>query len=188
MPRRIPKLADKFLSLQNPRDHPEELGLQTFTLGALYSLERARKLVYSRATWRPTRMRERHQEIRSHATCIAAAAEPPSDGKWLAEYYFNNSVWRVDVGFERVAKLVGRKNGLSASRLGKTGFGDLTEILRRAGARPTWLASWRQIRKYESNLVKHKSPRSLQSGRMSLRDLTNAVERLIAAVDWALNL
>ena len=186
MPKRILKLAEEFQSLPERRD-PDELGLQSFTFGALYSLERARELGYTKRTWRPTRMDERYQELRDQAAGIAENHGLPSEGKWLAEYYFNNAVWRVDVGFERLAQFVLGRTNIRAPR-GETNIGAWCRNLANAGARDSWLQSWMQVRADESNPLKHHSPAPLQSGRMSLRELTNAVERLIAAVDWALNL
>ncbi len=53
------------------------------------------------------------------------------------------------------------------------------------GAKSKWLDSWKDVRRHESNVLKHKNPKGLSGKRMSRQDLEKAIRHLLWAVKWA---
>ena len=162
----------------------EQMGLRTFSWGALYSYTRSRELGYSTRHWGRRRLNERMGELDKYTADLRDTGDLPSKGEWLAEHHFNSAAWRVDVGCERFAKcIVGSSTVPGVRRKNPSVHDWCRHIQTLPGVETKWLDSWKFVRLSESNVLKHRNPDALTGKRMSARDLEKAIRHLVSAVE-----
>ena len=93
------RLAQALLNLSPPKN-AQEVGLHTYTSGAIYSYTRLIELEYDEAQWGHRDWQTRYAELTGNARKLSKGNLPRS-GQGLAEYYYNNLIHRLDVAFER---------------------------------------------------------------------------------------
>ena len=169
-------LASKYSKLKSPSD-AEETGLHTYTIGVLHSYARLKELNYDESKWSRD-WEERYAEVKS-ITIDMCDGKLKDSGQWLAEYYFNNLVQRLDVAFERVAKRVLHAGGSHTK--------DVIPKLRTIeGYKNDWAEAWEYLRDKEANLIKHDNPGQFDSPeRSNLKKLEHIIHCLIDVIDWA---
>lgn len=172
----IKKIAVKFSKLKSPSDE-EDLGLHTFTMGAIYSYARLNELNYDEQTWGNRDWNKRYEEV-NKITKYLSEGKINRSSQWLAEYYYNNLVHRLDVAFERVAKRI-LHNGSNMRNA-------IRSLESKPGYKTEWANAWEKVRDKEANPIKHHSPQKLLSpNRLNLKELENVIFCLIDAIKWA---
>lgn len=173
----IKKMAMKFSKLAPPSSD-EETGLHTYTMGALYSYACLKEHNYDESEWGNRDWNVRYKEV-YETTKDLCGGKSIKSGQWLAEYYYNNLIHRLDVTFERIANRVMHVKGV--------GIKDAIPVLKSInGYKDVWAKAWIDVREDEANPIKHRSPEKLQSTqRLSTMKLQNIIYNLIEAIDWA---
>ena len=168
MDKSILEILNNFLSLKPPVDD-EEVGLHTFTIGVIYSYSRLKQLNYDESLWDSRVWQVRYEEV-VQTTKELMNGNTITNNQWLAEYYYNNLIYRLDVAFERIQNRV---------------FNIKRKSLDELGFKQEWSKAWSDVRNLESNPIKHKSPERLRSPqRLSVMKLQNVIFCLIDAIEW----
>lgn len=187
----IKQLAE-LLRLVQPKI-PAECTLCNFAFGALYAFSKAVSLEYlaqydeeiSPSPSIPV-SRQRATEVSQLAANLAKENVPlgmalPTSGKWLAGYYYNDALLRIDVCYEQVTRYFLNEQGfvsgdwLLAQSLKKDFPPDLVA--------PTWPKVRGQV-----NDIKHKSTKKnkTEGPVISPADTLKTIKLLIAAVAWVI--
>ena len=156
---------------------PQQAGLLTFTIGALYCAYEAKRHGYSDQTAHPDRWQNELNDALDTARRLAASRSP-SKPSWVSIVHFNSALMRIDVGFERLVRYATH----SRTR-------DVEALIRaagRCGMSKYALRRWRTIRESEVNALKHRNPSALVRTRVkysemvaALGDLTSLLERML---------
>jgi hypothetical protein len=189
--KKIKQLAEQLRRVQ-PKI-PAESTLYNFAFGALYAFGRAVALDYlvqhpqdtSLAKTKRVSM-ERAKEVSQFAANLAKETVPlekalPVSGNWLAGYYYNDALLRIDVCYEQVTRYFLNEQGfvngdwLLAQSLKKDFPPDLVA--------PMWPKVCGHV-----NDIKHKSTKKnkTEGPAISPADTLKAIEVLIAAVAWVI--
>lgn len=163
--------AARCLGTLKPRTAPEA-GLVTYLTGALYYLDCARRLNYSRQIADDRRWLH-EAELAHLAATELANGKVPSDKRWHAIVAFNSAIVRLDVAFERLARFgTARRNvDLKVVRASPKRF-NLTS---------RQVAAWARIRG-EVNRLKHRNPSALTRQRISLDEAIGAAVLLSSLI------
>jgi hypothetical protein len=172
---------------------PAESTLYNFAFGALYAFGRAVALDYlvqypqdtSLAITKAVSM-ERAKEVSQLAANLAKETVPlekalPASGNWLAGYYYNDALLRIDVCYEQVTRYFLHEQGVvDGDRL-------LAESLRRDFPPDLIAPVWPKIRG-PVNHIKHKSTKKnkTEGPAISPSDTLKAIETLVADVAWVI--
>src|SRR5262245_34968299 len=95
---------------------PERAGLILYASGALYSAFEAKKHGFVDRVADPNRWRAELNDAQLAATDIAKGRRP-AKSTWVWIVHFNNALFRLDVGFERVVRYVTRSNSGNIKKL-----------------------------------------------------------------------
>jgi hypothetical protein len=186
----------KQLAEQLRRVQPEiaaECTLYNFAFGVLYAFGRAVSLEYltqygeelSHSPSIPV-SKQRATEVSQLAANLASENVPlgnalPASGKWLAGYYYNDALLRVDVCYEQVTRYF----------LNEQGFvnGDwlLAQSLKKDFPPELVAPTWPKVRGHVND-IKHKSTKKnkTEGPAISPADTLNAIKVLMAAVAWVI--
>lgn len=164
-----------------------------FAFGALYAFGRAVSLEYlaqyrqetSPASRDPV-SKQRAVEVSQLAASLAKENVPlgkalPVSGKWLAGYYYNDALLRIDVCYEQVTRYF----------LSEQGFvnGDwlLAQSLKKDFPPDLVAPTWPKVRGHVND-IKHKSTKKnkTEGPAISPVDTLTAIKTLIAAVAWVI--
>lgn len=170
----------------DPRN-PAERTLYNFAFGALYALGRAVKLRYVEQTHRESASpanelrvsKQRAEEVQKLARILADQDELPTQGDWLAGYYYNDALLRVDVCYEQVVRYyLDARNNKKFSQL-------LPEALEQEFPVHLLVPIWLKVRR-QVNDIKHNRLRKPEGPEIPPDQTCKAVETLISAVEWVL--
>jgi hypothetical protein len=171
MDARLSSLALRLAALK--LTHSENLGLVSITIGAIYALDTATR-TYG---YEP-------QSRRTQATHVQKALAALADGRapltcvYLAGYYFNDALLRVDIAFENVLR---RITGLKSKQEAQ----DLVKAAVKANRiDPKHGDAWLTIRRREVNRLKHRNPEQIEqhkSGKaVPVSTVIEAIENLVS--------
>ncbi|MEW6331417.1 MAG: hypothetical protein AB1560_08160 [Pseudomonadota bacterium] len=156
---------------------PEEAGLILFPLGAIYSAVEAERCGFADRSANPNRWKTELNNALLAANEIAKGHRPKGSS-WVCIVHFNNALFRIDVGFERLVRYVTRKNSQKIKVLIKAA--------KAKGLPAGPLRSWERVRGQEVNKLKHRNPSSLTRQRMTYAEMTKALADLIDLVERVL--
>jgi len=142
----LTELANRLAAL-SPRN-AEDVGFMSVTVGAIYAL---RSALWSGYVGRPS-----HQTLRGHVDKAAAAlarSVRPATKTYLAGYYFNDALLRLDIAYENLIRRITRCR--SDERID-----DLIEAAGKKGIDPARFHEWRKIRR-EVGGLKHRNPEQI---------------------------
>jgi hypothetical protein len=132
--RRLGELAGRLAELRTVES--EDLGLISVAVGAVYAVKAAAKSGYSG--------RSSHRTQQGHVRKVAEAlarGETPQTDVYLAGYYFNDSLLRLDIAYEGVLRRITRQRG------GDKRIADLIDLAAtKKGVGREQFAEWRGIR------------------------------------------
>jgi hypothetical protein len=162
---RTASLANRMRTLR--RENDQERGIYSFTLAALYAVSKALDLGVSR---------RRTSRLPDEEPILAQLEEGrvPCSGNWLAGYYYNDALLRVDIAFEAIAR---RRSGLAGDE-------DIKRLIAEAdrhGLNRKFLSRWPDVRR-EVNAMKHRNPEQIKRHRRVPKGLDEG-ERLLSAVE-----
>src|SRR5690348_1933311 len=101
---RLKYIAGRLAHL-SPRSGQQSTPLN-FAVGALWALAEAHKLGYP--SLRVTQSRGMRMWGKAKGICLAMnrGGDLPTHGEWLAGYYFNDGIIRIDVAYEHIVRHV----------------------------------------------------------------------------------
>lgn len=189
--KQIRQLAEQFRHVQP--ESPAESTLYNFAFGALYAFGRAVALDYcihyrqgTSLAKTKTVSKERAAEAATLAANLANETVPlekalPASGKWLAGYYYNDALLRIDVCYEQVTRYFLKEQGFA------DGDWLLAQSLRKDFPPDLIAPVWPKIRGHVND-IKHKSTKKNKTEGPSISppDTLKAIEALIAAVAWVI--
>jgi hypothetical protein len=190
---KIRELAQQ-LQLVHPRI-PSESTLYNFAFGALYAFGRAIALDYLPQYRQETSLTqkkaiqvsmERAKEVSKLAANLVNETVPlekafPTSGNWLAGFYYNDALVRVDICYEQVTRYF----------LNEQGFVDgdwlLSQSLRKDFPPESIVPVWPKVRGHVND-IKHKSTKKNKTEGPTISPVgtLKAIEVLIAAVAWVI--
>lgn len=163
--------------LEVSRSDPRQSSLYNLALGAIYSLARAEQLGYPRQSPEPGRVWRRLDEVREMILRMLVEDRPPQQGEWLAGFYFNDAILRLDLAFEHVLRYIGDLGPTAA-------IGEAREVATRKSFPPELLAIWSERGRKADNMLKHRSLEILEDPGMSFTDAVSVMENLVCALAW----
>lgn len=187
----IKQLAEQLRDVQ-PKN-AASYTLCNFAFGALYAFGRAVSLEYlvqydEEVSPSPSISvsRQRATEVSHLAADLAKEDVPlgkalPTSGRWLAGYYYNDALLRIDVCYEQVTRYF----------LNEQGFvnGDwlLAQSLKKDFPPDLIAPTWPKVRGHVND-IKHKSTKKnkTEGPAISPADTLKAIKVLIAAVAWVI--
>src|SRR5262245_25396983 len=99
----IASFAGRLCSLRPSSDG--QVSVLTFAAGALYSSAQAVSLTHIQRVPDQSHWQDRYVQVSVQLERMASGALPETD-QWLAGVYMNNALFRIDVTFERIARVV----------------------------------------------------------------------------------
>ncbi len=159
------------------RSDPRHSSLYNFALGAIYSLARAEQLGYPQQSQEPGRVWRRMEEAKELVLRMLGEDRPPDQGDWLAGYYFNDAILRLDLAFEHILRYVGNVGPTAA-------IGEVREVATRKSFPPELLTIWSERGRNADNMLKHRSLEMLEDPGMSFTDALSIMENLVCALAW----
>ncbi|MEK6804908.1 MAG: hypothetical protein AABZ34_19940 [Nitrospirota bacterium] len=177
---RIKRALSQMKDLQVSPSDPRQSSLYNFALGAIYSLARAEELGYPRLSQEPGRVWRRMEEAKELVLRMLVEDRPPEQGEWLAGYYFNDAIVRLDLAFEHILRYVGNLGPTAA-------IGEVREVATGKSFPPELLAMWSERGRKADNLLKHRSLEILEDPGMSFSDALAVMENLVCALAWVLH-
>jgi hypothetical protein len=164
------KLAKRLYAL-HPQN-PEEAGIYHFIFGSIFAAEKSKNIDNWHKEIQDDRWGKTLEKITSFAKEMAENKKLPED--W-PDFYFNNALFRVDVGFERVTRYISNYGG-------RGGIEALKNKAIKSGIPERLLEPWEKIRN-EVNALKHRNPEALFKERVTYEELLKAIEKLIETVE-----
>ena len=177
---RIKRALSQMKDLEVSRSDPRHSSLYNFALGAIYSLARAEQLGYPRQSQKPGRVWRRMEEAKEMALRMLGEDRPPEQGEWLAGFYFNDAIFRLDLAFEHILRYVGNLGPNAA-------IGEVREVATRRTFPPELLAIWSERERNADNMLKHRSLEVLENPGISFTDALSIMENLVCALAWVLH-
>ncbi|NGZ04283.1 MAG: hypothetical protein CV090_14680 [Nitrospira sp. WS238] len=165
--------------LEVSRSDPRQSSLYNFALGAVYSLARAEQLGYPRQSQEPGRVWRRIEETKGLVLRMLVDGQPPEQGEWLAGFYFNDAIVRLDLAFEHILRYVGNLGPPAA-------IGEVREVATRKSFPSELLTIWSERGRNADNMLKHRSLEVLEDTGISFSDALSVMENLVCALDWVL--
>jgi len=154
--------------------------LYNFVLGAIYSLARAEELGYPHQPQEPGRVWRRMEEAEMLVARMLVEDRTPERGEWLAGYYFNDAIIRLDLAFEHILRYVGNLGPTAAIR-------DVREEATRKSFPPELLMIWAERARSADNMLKDRSLELLEDPGISFSDALVVMENLICALAWVMH-
>ncbi|MGE3151997.1 MAG: hypothetical protein AB7G48_11535 [Nitrospiraceae bacterium] len=177
MNERIKRALSQMKDLEVSRSDPRHSSLYNFALGAIYSLARAEQLGYPRQSQEPGRVWRRMEEAKEMVLGMLVEDRPPQQGEWLAGFYFNDAILRLDLAFEHILRYVGDLGPTAA-------IGETREVATRKSFPSELLAIWSERGRKADNMLKHRSLEILEDPGMSFTDALSVMENLVCALAW----
>lgn len=171
---RIKRALSQMKDLEVSGSDPLQSSLYNFALGAIYSLARAEQLGYPRQSQEPDWVWRRMEEAKGLVLRMLVDGQPPEQGEWLAGFYFNDAIVRLDLAFEHILRYVGNLGPTSAIR----------EVAARKRFPSELLTIWSERGRNADNMLKHRSLESLEDPGMSFTDALSVMENLVCALNW----
>lgn len=180
MNERIKRALSQMKDLEVSRSDPWQSSLYNFALGAIYSLARAEQLGYPRQSQEPGRVWQRMDEAMETVLRMLGEDRPPQQGEWLAGFYFNDAILRLDLAFEHILRYVGDLGPTAA-------IGEAREVATRKSFPSELLALWSERGRKADNMLKHRSLEVLEDPGISFSDALSIMENLVCALAWVLH-
>lgn len=174
---RIKRALSQMRDLRLDRSNARQSSLYNFALGAIYSLARAEQLGYPGESQESGRVWRRLEEAKEMVLRMLVDDRLPQQGEWLAGFYFNDAILRLDLAFEQVLRYVGNLGPTAAIR-------DVREEATRKSFPPELLMIWAERARSADNMLKHRSLEVLEDPGVSFSDALVVMENLICALDW----
>ncbi len=165
--------------LRLDRSDARQSSLYNFALGAIYSLARAEQLGYPGQSQESGRVWRRLDEAKEMVLRMLGDNRPPEQGEWLAGYYFNDAILRLDLAFEHILRYVGNVRPTAA-------IGEVREVALRKRFPAELLAIWSERGRNADNMLKHRSLEVLEDPGISFTDALSIMENLVCALAWVL--
>jgi hypothetical protein len=170
---RLSELAGRLAQLRTAES--QDLGLISVAVGAIYAVKSAVKLGYSGL--RSTRTQQVH--VRKAAEALGRGGTPRTS-VYLAGYYFNDSLLRLDIAYEGVLRRITREGGDARSD-------ELIELaVTVPGIGREQFAEWRRIRK-EVGGLKHRNPEQIERHRtgrgVDVKTVVSALMKLVSLIE-----
>ena len=178
---RIKRALSQMKDLEVSRSDPRHSSLYNFALGAIYSLARAEQLGYPRQSQEPGRVWRRMEEAKELVLRMLVDDQPPEQGEWLAGFYFNDAIVRLDLAFEHILRYVGNLGPTAA-------IGEVREVATRKSFPPELLTIWSERGRNADNMLKHRSLEVLENPGISFTDALSIMENLVCALAWVLHI
>lgn len=176
---RIKRALSQMRDLQVSRSDPRQSSLYNFTLGAIYSLARAEELGYPGQSQESGRVWRRMDEAKEMALRMLGEDQPPERGEWLAGFYFNDAIVRLDLAFEHILRCVGNLGPTAA-------IGEVREVATRKSFPSELLTIWSERGRNADNMLKHRSLEVLEDPGISFTDALCVMENLVCALSWVI--
>ncbi|HXF04739.1 MAG TPA: hypothetical protein VNM72_04910 [Blastocatellia bacterium] len=174
---RIKKALSQMKGLEVSRSDPRQSSLYNFALGAVYSLARAEQLGYPWQSQEPGREWRRMEEAKGLVLRMLVEDQPPEQGEWLAAFYFNDAIVRLDLAFEHILRCVGNLGPTAA-------IGEVREVATRKSFPSELLTIWSERGRNADNMLKHRSLEILEDPGISFTEALSVMENLVCALAW----
>ncbi|OGW65609.1 MAG: hypothetical protein A3H49_03215 [Nitrospirae bacterium RIFCSPLOWO2_02_FULL_62_14] len=177
MNKQIVEMASQ-LSQMTPKGVEQET-FYNFAFGALHALARAEELGYRNQNKALGKSARRSAVVKKLAARIAKRGITISRGEWLAGYYYNDALLRMDIAYEHALRYrTGGKNGNASQQIKKALNGGMPKQL----LDPSWI----RLRYKEANPLKHHSEKFGEGPEIEPDDAVKILEDLIKTVKWVL--
>ena len=167
------------MGLQVDPTAPEHATLYNFVVGAIYSLARADQLGYFHQSREPGIGWQRAEESKTLMTRMLVEDRPPERGEWLAGFYFNDAIFRMDVAFEHILRHVANLGPGEEIRV-------VSNRAEQGGFPPALHEIWSKHAREADNRLKHRSLVFPEDAGISPDAAIAILENLVCALEWAL--
>lgn len=149
-----------------------------FAVGAVLALLKAEALGYKseEEVGRGLRIWEQAKQLCQQ---IAGEATLPTEGEWLAGYFFNDGIIRIAVAFEH---LVRQETNL----YGHEHFDEMKSKAIDEGLTEEWMGSWRSINE-ELIRIRHRNKEFVDGPLVTYENVVASLDHLAEALEWAIN-
>jgi hypothetical protein len=155
-----------------------EKALVSFLVGAIYAVRRASKWPFFNQNLDQSTFADKwYDDARKLAVRMSKGYRLPCRGNWLAGYFLNDVMFRIDVGFERSIRyrLKAKKND---------DFKKLKSKAEEIGFPDQYLQLWGKLRNANFNRLKHRDPTEFIIHSLAETDLLEYLEALVETVSW----
>ena len=149
-----------------------------FGFGAIFALQKAEMLGYKSGS-EPGRGRRIWKQAKQLCRDMAVEAPLPSDGEWLAGYFFNDGIIRIAFGFEQLVRM---ETTLHEER-------SIEQLRTRAiaeGFSEKWMDSWRSI-DLELIRMRHRNTEFINGPEITYQTALTSMDHLATALEWAIH-
>jgi hypothetical protein len=147
-----------------------------FAFGAIFALQKAEKLEY-KSQDEPGRGLRMWEQARQLCQEMANESPLPTDGEWLAGYFFNDGVVRITVAFEH---LVRQETNLHCYEK----FSQMKQAAIEKDFRDEWIDSWWSVYD-ELNRIRHRNKEFVDGPLVTYEKAVASLGHLIDALEWA---
>jgi len=174
------KLLFSMKSVNVDPGDPNQTTIYNFAFGAVYALERAQQLDYQGQSQEEGKGRRRTQEVKVLLADFLKGRSLPSDGEWLAGYFYNDALFRADVCFEHITRYF-------TNLRGNERINALIVKALLCGFPHDYLMPWWPKIRDEVNALKHKSHEFLEGPGLDYNDAVPHIKKLVQATTWVIN-
>lgn len=174
----IKRLASRIGDLGLLLADAQQATIHNFSFGALYALAKAEELGYENQTHGSGELWRRTEDVRTLSTIMLTEDRLPEQGEWLAEFYFNDAIFRADVAFQHLLRYV--------ATLGPEVPIDKARETIPQQFPSELLTTWSEKGRKADSGAKDRSLIFAEQPGISFGEAVAVIENLICALDWIL--
>jgi hypothetical protein len=149
-----------------------------FAVGAVFALLKAESLNY-RSQDEVGRGRRIWEQAKQLCQQIAGEAALPTEGDWLAGYFFNDGIVRVAVAFEHLVRQETKLHGHEH-------FETMRNAAIAEGFTEEWMGSW-YLAYDELNRIRHRNKEFVDGPLITYEKAVASLRHLAESLEWAIN-